>query len=275
MSKYLIYALCDPRTDETRYIGQSSSGLNRPKDHMKPSHLKSGNTHKINWINEVLRAGFVPYIKTVEELLDPEDLDKAEIFWIYQFRALGERLTNRNNGGNGNRGYKPTEETKQKLSIANTGKKLSQETRSRISLAGKGRVKTEEERRKLSVANTGKKLSQEMVAKLIAANTGKHLSFETKEKLRASQVGRKKAPEAIAKSASARKGQKLSTETRRKMSDAKKGCPFCDETGTVYHDQKEAARKLGISQPSVSRCLLGICKSVKNHTFTYLKQDSE
>lgn len=36
-SKFLIYGLTDPITDELRYIGRSSSGLNRPRQHLAPS----------------------------------------------------------------------------------------------------------------------------------------------------------------------------------------------------------------------------------------------
>lgn len=33
MSRFLIYGLVDPRTNEVRYVGRSSSGLVRPKHH--------------------------------------------------------------------------------------------------------------------------------------------------------------------------------------------------------------------------------------------------
>jgi len=43
MGEILIYGLRDPRTDEYRYIGKSTSGLNRPKSHFTYSHNSSVN----------------------------------------------------------------------------------------------------------------------------------------------------------------------------------------------------------------------------------------
>lgn len=76
---------------------------------------------------------------------DQTALDEAETYWIVQLSALGFRLTNLTTGGEGNIGWKQTDEAKAKISASmrgnkNTvGRKLSVETRARISAAMKGR----------------------------------------------------------------------------------------------------------------------------------------
>ena len=61
-----------------------------------------------------------------------------------------------------------SQETKEKLRLANKGKKLSEETRRKIGLGGIGRKcpKTLEHRRKLSEANKGKVISEEIKKKI-------------------------------------------------------------------------------------------------------------
>jgi group I intron endonuclease len=62
-----------------------------------------------------------------------------------------------------------------KLSAANKGRTHSEEAKVKISIAGKGRIKSEETRAKLSAANKGKKLSKEHIEKLRAASLPKHV----------------------------------------------------------------------------------------------------
>jgi hypothetical protein len=50
VSKFIVYALFDPRDGELRYIGKSSQGLKRAKSHIKNADLKRhGRTHKTAW----------------------------------------------------------------------------------------------------------------------------------------------------------------------------------------------------------------------------------
>ena len=59
-----------------------------------------------------------------------------------------------------------TAETRQKISLANTGHKVTAETRQKISLAKKGRKATNEQRRVQSIAHTVKTHSEETKAKM-------------------------------------------------------------------------------------------------------------
>jgi group I intron endonuclease len=77
----------------------------------------------------------------------------------------------------------------EKIRKGNTGKKLSEEHIKNMREAAKNRVYffSEETRKKISVANTGRKCSEETKEKIRKANTGRKCSKETKEKIRKSK----------------------------------------------------------------------------------------
>ena len=134
-SKYLIYALSDPRTDEVRYVGKSCSGMARPRQHTYPSFLKKyEHLHLYRWVNKLLGVGLQPQVEIVEELAGPEGLAEVERFWIEQFLAWGFRLTNLTAGGDGASGRIMTSATKEKIAATKRGKK-----RPEISLLNKAR----------------------------------------------------------------------------------------------------------------------------------------
>jgi len=89
-------------------------------------------------------------------------LDIAEICAIYTFDAYenGYNMTIGGDGGATIKGKKHSEETKKKISRANSGKnngmfgkRTSEETRKLISEANKGRIHSEETRKKIGKAN--------------------------------------------------------------------------------------------------------------------------
>lgn len=113
MSKYLIYALKDPRNNEIRYIGKSSIGMDRPKQHNKPSELIK-KTHKTNWIKSLKNEGLDYIIEVLENCESEEQVMQQEIYWIKFHKELGTNLTNLTDGGEGNSGWVMPEETKKK-----------------------------------------------------------------------------------------------------------------------------------------------------------------
>jgi hypothetical protein len=119
-SKYLIYALVDPRSGEWRYIGKSCSGLRRPHDHVRECFLRS-KTHKNNWVKSLLAIGLRPVVEVVEEIVDPEKLSDAEMEWISAARAVGCSLTNETDGGEGLLGRKHSKATRLKMSSSRHG----------------------------------------------------------------------------------------------------------------------------------------------------------
>lgn len=82
-----------------------------------------------------------------------------------------------------------SEETKRKISLANTGHRHTEEAKIKISIAGRGKKYTDASKKKMSEAKRGKKLSEETKRKLSEIRGekhwafGKHLSEETKKKI--------------------------------------------------------------------------------------------
>jgi hypothetical protein len=103
-SKYLIYGLVDPRTDDIRYIGQSSRGLARPHSHGWVSALRTRKTHTTAWIKSLRRAGFDYTVVILEVVNHKNLLGVAERRWIRCARELGWHLTNHTEGGEGRTG---------------------------------------------------------------------------------------------------------------------------------------------------------------------------
>jgi NUMOD3 motif len=153
-----IYALCDPKTLEPRYVGQTTRSLDlRLSEHVRQARSRDWGVHK--WIRSL--DPVKP--KIVELECDPPDLDTAERKWIAELKAGGVKLLNLTVGGNGFGGPHP------------------QEVRERIGASAKGRKKSLETRRKLSEALRGRKLTQEQIEKMAAAHRGKKLTPEQKD----------------------------------------------------------------------------------------------
>lgn len=96
-SKYVIYALVDPWTKKVRYVGKSSSGLQRPRIHLTPGRLSKDNTYKGRWIKKCIAAGSRPEILVLEKVNSPELLNDREKYWISKY----SNLTNLTDGGDG------------------------------------------------------------------------------------------------------------------------------------------------------------------------------
>lgn len=90
MSKYLIYALRSIREQGYRYIGKSSSGLERPNTHLNYSHNESVRI----WVQELKTEGYFPIIDILEEC-DKESIDHVEQKWIKHYLSLGHILFNK------------------------------------------------------------------------------------------------------------------------------------------------------------------------------------
>jgi DNA-binding XRE family transcriptional regulator len=89
MNKYIIYALRSVREKEYKYIGKSSSGLERPKIHLNYSHNESVRI----WVEELKTEGYFPIIDILEEC-DEENIDHIEQKWIKYYLSLGHTLFN-------------------------------------------------------------------------------------------------------------------------------------------------------------------------------------
>jgi group I intron endonuclease len=112
-SALLVYGLCDPRTQELRYIGKSCTGLDRPKRHWRTQQELSRKSIKTSWVKSVLKDNFEPEVVVIEEYSTREAMADGERFWIEYFRFIGANLTNMTPGGDGG-GGKWSAETRRK-----------------------------------------------------------------------------------------------------------------------------------------------------------------
>jgi group I intron endonuclease len=198
------------------YIGVTRRRLSaRMQDHRK----RAGRTRKDEKfaIYEAWRKYGEPVVEILA-VVENEDLAAAEIRAIELFRTLSPNGYNLTLGGDGVRtGRKVSEETKEKLRIANLGKKQSLETRKRRSEALTGRICSEDTRRKIGEKNRINSL-------------GKSPSAHTRKLLSEASKGRTHS---------------VSEEARARMSAAKKGKSWTEA-------QRNARRNLTASTTRIN-----------------------
>lgn len=214
---------------------------------------------------------------------------------------------NMTDGGDGHKGWIPTEENRKNMSDAQKGKVLSEEHKQKIGASGKGRVFSEEHKQKIGDANKGKVVSDETRSKISEAkkgkpspNKGKPMSEEQKEKLRESKKRENLSEETLQKMSNAAKNR--SEETNKKISDAAKerykdptNVPFygkhhTEDTKKILSDAKKkpvvyltedkdfisefdsvtgASKETGFSARIIMDCCKGRRASYKGITFAY------
>lgn len=142
------YNICDYSTDKTGMKMSDESREKMSKSHMGVKHSEE---------RKLMRVG---------RKLTPEHIQ---------------------NIANANRGKKRTDETKEKLRIANSKPKttpVSDSHRANLSKAGRGRTLTEEHKEKLRLSAIKRGISKETREKMRQTNKGRPLSEEHKAKLR-------------------------------------------------------------------------------------------
>lgn len=205
MSRFLIYAFQHPETGEVRYVGRSSSGLERARNHMTPSHIERGGRVHM-WIKSLQLVGANPVVSVLEFLLPGDDINERlndrERYWISTLRATGSNLMNHTDGGAGQLGRVLSLETRAKISATQTGKKRGPCSESR--------------RLAISAARKGKPQPQQVIEAL----RGRKLSLESRQKISNNRKGIFPTAEARAKMSAAKIGKSKSEKTRRRMSEA-------------------------------------------------------
>ena len=149
---WYIYVLKDPRDNAVRYVGWSYDVRKRMSAHISSApRLQS---HKARWIRILLEKNLYPILEVVE--FGTGSWSDAERKWIAHYRELGVNLTNMTDGGDGTPGYIPNEVTRQKMSIAHTGRKQTPESTAKTKAALLGRKKSPEHIQKMSENRKGK-----------------------------------------------------------------------------------------------------------------------
>jgi group I intron endonuclease len=154
------------------YIGQTSRGLRR----RITEHLRvDDETH---FQRSLKKYGIDSFEFTIIDSSNNRDeLNKKEREWIKIYNCKKPNGYNLNDGGEGL--FNPSQETRNKLSIASKGntrrlgKTHSEETKKRLSLFRTGMKLSEEHKKKIGEASKGHTLSPESRLKVSIANKGK------------------------------------------------------------------------------------------------------
>jgi len=204
-----IYALIDPRDNEIRYVGKTKNRLTtRLGQHIEDVVYKQERNWRTHWIAELLRLGYRPRIELIQEVPD-EFWRQAEPYWISYYRAIGCRLTNGTEGGDG--GYSPTPDVRAKYGVANIGNTY------RL-----GKPHTEETKAKIRAATLLQLQDPAMLDMLRTARLGTKDTQETRDKKSEAQFKRNQDPVERAKHAGTMKGKPKSPEAIANMAAAQR-----------------------------------------------------
>ena len=150
-----IYLLTN-LVNQKQYVGFATDFNIRMGQHKNAARSGRGKSHLYKSIR---KYGWENFSKEIIYMSDDtfyckNEAEVALIDSYNTYHGIGYNLTE---GGDGIIGYKHSEETKNKMSIAHKGRKggkRSNETKSKISNSSKGRFFSTETRHKLSISNT-------------------------------------------------------------------------------------------------------------------------
>ena len=248
---YYIYLIVNKVNGKT-YIGQRKSS----KEWYEDKYMGSGKY----LYNAKQKYGIENFEKfLIQYCYSKEETDKAERFWIAEYRKRGKAEYNIADGGQGGnlgeevnkkkseklkgrtpwiKGKHHSEETKRKIGKKSKGRLHSEETKKKLSEAA--RNMTEETKKKISEAKKGrqspmkgKHRSEEFRIKLSESNKGKKLSEETKKKISKSNKGH----------LAWNKGKHHTEEAKRKISEAGKGKHFSEDHKRKIGESNRGKRK--------------------------------
>lgn len=212
-NKFYVYEHWRPDKDLPFYVGKG-----------KGSRAQSSvgrNKHYKNIVSKLMAMGMCIEVRMVECGMDEKSALALEVEKIASWKALGVKLVNITNGGEGTSGRILSEESKAKISraasLSNKGRVFSAETRAKISAKHKGQVISLSHRMSISRANKTRVLSDESHARMSAAQKAKVVPPFTAEhcaRISAANKGRLKG---LVRSAETRARMTLAQRKRRKM----------------------------------------------------------
>jgi len=223
----VVYRHRKAGTQEVFYIGIGKS-MRRPYRKDSRSNM---------WTNYVNKYGY-----EVDILFNDISYERAKEIEILLIKIYGRRdigtgcLVNHTNGGDGNIGFKHTEEAKIKISEMQKGKKLSEETKKKMSETKRNDEKLKEQIRNLAKSKIGTKYSKERCDNI--------------------SKGRLKA------------NLKMSEEHKNKLMNVNKKLILNLETGIYYLGTREAAATINMNHKYLAKRLNGIQQN--NTSFIYV-----
>jgi group I intron endonuclease len=198
------------------YIGQTNDIEKRWKDHL--SAVRNNFGFFIH--NSIRKRGIDNFVfEVIEECEDIETNDR-EKFWISHYDSFhnGYNLTS-----GGDCDFNRCEETILKMSRSKMGHIVTNETREKIGRANSGRVFSEESREKMSKSQMGHEVSHETREKIREKHLGKVVSEETRKKISESKLGKKQSEEVVKNRSKKLKGKRHTEETKKKIGLANSG----------------------------------------------------
>jgi len=193
-----------------KYVGQTTKTFKtRLQQHLK-SKFVIGNALK--------KYGLDNFKQYIYSGIPENLLDYCETEMIKRLDTIAPNGYNLESGGHKNK--HASEESKRKMSEAQSGKHLSKETKRKISEALKGRMFSEEHKKKISESKKGEKNPNFGQKGEKNPNFGKHPSAETRKKISEAHKGMIFSEEHRKKISEANKNP--SEETRKKISEARK-----------------------------------------------------
>ena len=243
MSSFYTYCYLDPRKPgdynygsyhfdyEPFYIGKGKG--DRIKVHLREDANSSYNPHKVRKIQKIIKeTGNNPIIYKLNENLEEQEAHSKEVELI---KFIGRNdlklgpLLNLTDGGEGSsgairspeaiakavesrKGYKPSEETKRRISESNIGRTITEEQRVNLSEAHKGIKHSEETKKRLKELSTGRKHTKEAKDKISKTHKGVTKSIEHRKKLSEVNTGK----------VGRNKGKEFSDEWKKNLSEAHK-----------------------------------------------------
>lgn len=177
----LFYAYMHCRPDGTPfYVGKGNKArVSRLKRQSNPHHS-----------NIIKKYGPDNILVGSVECSSEEVAFSLEAGLIKRLKAMGVRLSNLTEGGEGVSGLKMSDGAKAKMRAAKVGKHLTEEHKKKIGLSQVGKTMSLESREKVKIARLGMKFTAEHRKKLSAAKIGRKLSDQHIQKVRESILGR-------------------------------------------------------------------------------------
>lgn len=202
------------------YIGQSTNCEIRFRDYRARKNNK-----QTRLSNSFKKYGAKNHTYEIIHRCNKEELDELEKQYINIHnsaqRGVGLNLMT----GGGGVGHH-SQETKDKIGLAQRGKKLSEEHKFKIGNSQRGKIVPKEVGQKISIALKGLKRSEESKQKQSKSATGKKRSKQTCENISKSLIGRIITEETKIKISKSHIGKKASDTTKLKMSIKRKGVKF-------------------------------------------------
>ena len=163
------------------YIGMTKNLKNRMMDYHKLNFKYQSNFYK-----SIKKHGLQNFVCYILEVCDQSILSDREKYWIKEKNSMTPNGYNLTSGGEG--GYIRSDETKEKIRLALTGKKLSLETKQKMSNAIKNRNPVDAEKLKsirsahIIKRNTGAVFTKERLKNMSISQIGNVRSLESRKK---------------------------------------------------------------------------------------------